>query len=72
MKILLSALLACVTFTVTASSKANKDLQDYASERLNIYTAVNLTASLSHLSQNQKKMIAVLIDASDVMNGLFW
>ncbi|BDX05288.1 dipeptidyl-peptidase 3 family protein [Planctobacterium marinum] len=41
-------------------------------DRLNIYKEVELTADLSHLSENQKEMLAVLIDASVIMDDLFW
>ncbi|MBU2917210.1 Zn-dependent hydrolase [Psychrosphaera sp. F3M07] len=40
--------------------------------RLDIYTPVTLTADLSHLSANQKKMVFLLIDASKIMDALFW
>lgn len=40
--------------------------------RVNVYTPVELTADLSHLSDQQKEMVGVLIDAADIMNGLFW
>ncbi len=42
-----------------------------ASARPEIYATVKLTADLSHLSENQKQMIAVLIEASDIMDELF-
>ena len=41
-------------------------------QRLSIYHPVELTADLSHLSDNQKQMIAKLIDASKIMDDLFW
>ncbi|NQY87326.1 MAG: Zn-dependent hydrolase [Colwellia sp.] len=40
--------------------------------RLGIYQEVTLSADLSHLSANQKKMLALLIDASKIMDDLFW
>lgn len=40
--------------------------------RLNIYYPVDLIADLDHLSDNQKKMIGLLIDASEIMDDLFW
>ena len=40
--------------------------------RLNIYKEVTLSADLSHLSTNQKQMLALLIDASKIMDDLFW
>ncbi|MDN3379932.1 MULTISPECIES: Zn-dependent hydrolase [unclassified Pseudoalteromonas] len=41
-------------------------------DRLAIYTDFSLTTDLTHLSDNQKAMIAKLIDASKVMDELFW
>jgi len=40
--------------------------------RLDIYKPVTLTADLSHLSDNQRKMIVLLIEASDIIDELFW
>ncbi|BBN82449.1 hypothetical protein PA25_24340 [Pseudoalteromonas sp. A25] len=40
--------------------------------RLDIYTEVTLNTDLSHLSDNQKHMISKLIDASKIMDDLFW
>ncbi|MBL4942327.1 MAG: Zn-dependent hydrolase [Colwellia sp.] len=42
------------------------------SNRLGIYKEVTLTADLSHLSNNQKQMLSLLIDASKIMDDLFW
>ncbi|MDT0595900.1 dipeptidyl-peptidase 3 family protein [Glaciecola petra] len=41
-------------------------------ERLNIYHSVDLSADLSSYSDNQKRMLALLIDASVIMDDLFW
>ncbi|KGK01034.1 dipeptidyl-peptidase 3 family protein [Thalassotalea sp. ND16A] len=43
-----------------------------AQHRLNIYKEVTLNADLSHLSSNQKQMLSLLIDASKVIDDLFW
>jgi hypothetical protein len=40
--------------------------------RLNIYYPVTLSADISHLSLEQKQMLAVLIEASEIMDDLFW
>jgi len=40
--------------------------------RLDIYKPVTLTADLSHLSDNQKQMVVLLIEASDIIDELFW
>ncbi|TMN35478.1 Zn-dependent hydrolase [Pseudoalteromonas sp. S2755] len=47
-------------------------LVNASQERLDIYTPVTLKTDLSHLSDNQKKMLALLIDASVIMDDLFW
>ena len=54
----------------TKSLSQSKSLVDES--RLNIYFPVELTADLSGLSPNQKKMLSVLIDASKIMDDLFW
>ena len=41
-------------------------------QRLDIYTDFSLQSDLSHLSDNQKAMVAKLIDASKIMDALFW
>ena len=40
--------------------------------RYDIYAEVRLSADLSHLDENQKQMIALLIEASKIMDELFW
>ncbi len=39
---------------------------------VNNYAEVELTADLSHLSDNQKEMIKKLIEVADIMEELFW
>ncbi len=56
------------TAVETKEVKATAD----AAKRFDIYTPVTLTAELSHLSDNQRKMVAILIDASKIMDELFW
>ena len=43
-----------------------------AEVRPEIYADFTLTADLSHLSDDQKKMVAMLIDAAQIMDDLFW
>jgi hypothetical protein len=40
--------------------------------RLDIYHPVSLTADLSSLTDNQREMLGVLIEASIIMDDLFW
>lgn len=62
--------------TTTTSEVANTptahQLLPAAKSRLDIYQSVDLTADLSHLSAAQREMISLLIDASKIMDDLFW
>ena len=40
--------------------------------RLDIYKEITLTSDLSHLSNNQKQLVSLLIDAAKIMDDLFW
>ncbi|GAA5525675.1 hypothetical protein Maes01_02247 [Microbulbifer aestuariivivens] len=51
---------------------APKQDQTAASDRFDIYVPVELNADLSSLSDKQRQMIAKLIDASAIMDRLFW
>ena len=55
-----------------AAERKMPALLDHAKSRLDIYATFPLTTDLSHLSANQKKMIPILIDASKIMDDLFW
>ncbi|AKE51843.1 dipeptidyl-peptidase 3 family protein [Kangiella geojedonensis] len=52
------------------TSSEEIDKQDYS--RFDIYAPFTLTSDLSHLSDNQREMIALLIDAGKIMDNLFW
>lgn len=41
-------------------------------KNLNKYVSVKLTSDLSKLTDNEKKMLPILINAADKMNDLFW
>lgn len=60
------------TNSLTKNQHSNPQLLPEFSNRLNIYKEVTLSADLNHLSDNQKKMLALLIDASKIMDDLFW
>lgn len=72
------SLTGCSQDAVQPDNAANQadeqpyQLIDDASERLNIYTEVELTADLQNLSADQKQLISLLIDASEIMDNLFW
>ncbi|MHC9510843.1 dipeptidyl-peptidase 3 family protein [Kangiella sp. M94] len=58
------------TKTPGTDQDAVKESTDYS--RFDIYAPFTLTSDLSHLSDNQKKMISLLIDAAKIMDNLFW
>lgn len=64
-------LVGCGKNTVEETTTVDTLKPEFKS-RLDIYTPVALTADLSHLTSKQKQMIAVLIDASKIMDELFW
>ncbi len=55
---------------LSASEKSGQLLVDPA--RLSIYKPVELTTDLSRFSDDQKAMLSLLIDASVIMDRLFW
>ncbi len=59
--------------TANASSTTQPQYQYIGEQsRLDIYHPVTLTSDLSQLSDNQHKMLALLIDAAKVMDDLYW
>ena len=44
----------------------------YAEQHAGDWASVKLTADLSSLSDNHKKMLAKLVQACELMNGIFW
>ncbi|MDX1455559.1 MAG: Zn-dependent hydrolase [Gammaproteobacteria bacterium] len=59
------------TSNMAADAPYSGDM-DYLEDRLDIYASVTLTADTSTLSANQKQMIPLLIEASEIMDELFW
>ncbi|UTA47125.1 Zn-dependent hydrolase [Simiduia sp. 21SJ11W-1] len=56
----------------TQQAKDPHTLAAISKDRFDIYANYTLTADLSHLSSNQRQMISLLIDASKIMDDLFW
>lgn len=71
MLLVAGALSACGDNNKTTKSSAVNLLPEYQN-RLDIYKPVTLSADLSHLSDNQKQMLSLLIEASDIIDDLFW
>ena len=64
---------ADTTQTTTANPETTTEQTLLVDEsRLSIYHGVDLTSDLSHLSDNQHKMLSLVIEASKIMDDLFW
>lgn len=75
-KITVTLLLAVTTLTACGDHQVKKStsltLLPQYQNRLDIYKPVQLKADLSQLSRNQKKLISLLIDASKIVDDIFW
>ncbi|RJF33025.1 dipeptidyl-peptidase 3 family protein [Pseudoalteromonas gelatinilytica] len=58
--------------TKQSTEQNNPQLINAEKSRLDIYTDFTLTSDLSHLNDNQKQMVGKLIEASKIMDELFW
>lgn len=77
-KTILSLALACVilfgscvkkdTENNTAGSQESADFDQLLAK----YKTFRLTSDLSHLSENQRKMLPLFIEAAEIMDKLFW
>lgn len=68
----------CLLLTTFSCSNNHKPIAETTSaqtnlnaERLKIYAPVKLISDLSHLTENEKKMIALFIEAAKEMNEIF-
>lgn len=68
---IVSALTACGDKNQSTKTSTVNLLPEYQN-RLDIYKSVTLTADLTHLSTNQKHMLSLLIEASSIIDDLFW
>jgi len=59
-------------YFINANYQPEQDDGMTIEQRLDQYTSFTLTSDLSGLSDNQKKMIPLLIEASDAMGEVFW
>lgn len=66
-----TVLTACNDKNTTNKTNEHQLVSEYK-DRLDVYKTIELTADLSHLSDNQRKMLSLLIEASEIMDDLFW
>lgn len=78
-QLLMGALAAAIALTACSPKQEEPKAQAAAapmvassSDRFGIYADVTLQADLAHLSDSQRTMVALLIDASEIMDDLFW
>ncbi len=77
-KLSLRTVLACLALAVLASCGAEAppestvEALQVAAPRPEIYAEFDLRADLSDLTDSQREMIAVLIEAAEIMDDLFW
>lgn len=67
----------CITTACTTQSSDESETPDAVAVssiqgKLNKYTSVRLNTDVSHLSANQQQVVALLIQAADLMNEMFW
>lgn len=63
---------ACNNGTEQDKKPVADSTKSYASQRLAGYAPVKLTADLSSLSEKEKQMIPLLIQAAEIMDELYW
>jgi hypothetical protein len=66
-----STLSGCFEQPSSKSEQTVELIQAYEN-KLNIYQTVTLSSDISHLSSNQKQMLSLLIEASDIIDDLYW
>ena len=70
--LLMLALLVTACGGGSTPPSAEPETSGVAEPRPDIYAEFVLSTDLSHLSENQRRMIGVLIEASEIMDDLFW
>ena len=63
---------ACTNRSETKSTPESDSLKIYVADRLPIYEKVKLTSDLTNLSESDRKMIPLMIEAAKIMDELFW
>ncbi len=63
---------SCETPSQAAKTAKESQASQTVKQGLSNYAPFRLTASLEHLTENQRKMIPLLIEAAEIMDELFW
>ena len=72
--VILSMVIGLAVFTTSCKKHqtATVPTPDSAMMKLNDFASFKLTTNLSVLSENEKKMIPLLIDVANIMDDIFW
>ena len=62
----------CTNRSDTKLKPESDSLKIYVADRLPIYEKVKLTSDLTNLSESDRKMIPLMIEAAKIMDELFW
>ena len=75
----IAAIVAITTSSMTgcfeqpsSNSEQTVELIQAYENKLDIYKTVTLTSDISHLTADQKQMLSLLIEASDIIDDLYW
>jgi hypothetical protein len=69
---LLPLLALCLLLSCGSAPEQKSTMQSDVEQRLAKYTPFRLEADLSALTENERKMLPLLIDAAKIMDQLFW
>lgn len=71
--ITIAGISSCTNNAEKAMSTEDKDsLKAYVADRLPIYAKVRLTTDMEKLTENERKVLPLLIRAAGIMDDLFW
>lgn len=68
----LAAAVGCGETPTSMETPAETDTRSEIQKKVDQYATVRLTTDVSKLSESQKQMIPILIEAGKIMNDLFW
>jgi hypothetical protein len=68
----LLGLTSCSNNSENKNAALKDSLQTYVEERLPIYAKVRLTTDIQKLTENERKVLPLLIKAAEIMDELFW
>ena len=74
-KVLVLLLVTAFAFSCKEEKKVQNPIENEKTEmqkNLSKYVTVKLTSDVSKLTENEQKMLPILIEAADIMNELFW